>query len=113
MRTDIALIPVAWQIEQIDRGQLYNLGGRRYLILGPAVQGRPIKTAQPSADALLTPREREVARLVAAGLPNKQIADTLNLSEWTVASYLRRIFAKLSVRSRAAMVARLLNDVPG
>ncbi|HUM91481.1 MAG TPA: LuxR C-terminal-related transcriptional regulator [Candidatus Competibacter sp.] len=40
------------------------------------------------------------------GRLNKQIADRLHISEWTVSTHLRRIFAKLGVRSRAAMVYR-------
>jgi DNA-binding NarL/FixJ family response regulator len=46
----------------------------------------------------------QIATLVAQGHANKQIARQLCLSEWTVATYLRRIFAKLGVDSRAAMV---------
>ena len=54
--------------------------------------------------AILTERELEIATLVAVGRPNKQIADRLHISEWTVSTHLRRIFVKLGVRSRAAMV---------
>lgn len=55
----------------------------------------------------LSPREQEIARMVAQGHPNKVIAEVLSISGWTVCTYLRRIFAKLGVGSRAAMVARL------
>ena len=55
----------------------------------------------------LSPREQEIVRMVAEGHPNKIIADVLNISTWTVCTHLRRIFAKLGVGSRAAMVARL------
>jgi DNA-binding CsgD family transcriptional regulator len=53
---------------------------------------------------LLTARELQIAALVAAGCSNKQVAKQLHISEWTVATYLRRVFAKLGVDSRAAMV---------
>jgi DNA-binding CsgD family transcriptional regulator len=59
---------------------------------------------------VLSPREREIARMVAKGYPNKTIAGVLDLSIFTVSTYLRRIFAKLGVGSRAAMVAHLLAD---
>jgi DNA-binding NarL/FixJ family response regulator len=59
---------------------------------------------------VLSPREREIARMVAKGYPNKTIAGVLEISCWTVGTYLRRIFAKLNVCSRAAMVARILED---
>lgn len=58
----------------------------------------------------LSPREQEIVRLVAEGLPNKCISTVLDISTWTVATHLRRIFAKLGVSSRAAMVARLLDE---
>jgi DNA-binding NarL/FixJ family response regulator len=54
----------------------------------------------------LTSRELEIAILVAQGHANKNIAYRLQISEWTVATYIRRIFAKLNVESRAAMVFR-------
>jgi len=53
---------------------------------------------------LLTGRELQIANLVASGKVNKQIASELHISEWTVSTHLRRIFAKLGVSSRAAMV---------
>jgi DNA-binding CsgD family transcriptional regulator len=69
----------------------------------------------PSAPSLvsLSPREHEIVRMVAKGYPNKTIAGILNISLWTVCTHLRRIFAKLGVASRAAMVARLLEEVHG
>jgi DNA-binding CsgD family transcriptional regulator len=56
----------------------------------------------------LSPREQEIVRMVAQGHQNKVIAIVLNISCWTVCTHLRRIFAKLGVSSRAAMVARLV-----
>jgi DNA-binding CsgD family transcriptional regulator len=58
----------------------------------------------------LSPRELEILRLVARGLPNKAIATTLDISPHTVASHMRRMFAKLDVRSRAALVATTLSN---
>jgi DNA-binding CsgD family transcriptional regulator len=59
---------------------------------------------------VLSPREHEVARMVSLGYTNKAIAAVLEISLWTVSTHLRRIFMKLSVTSRAAMVARLLAE---
>ncbi len=53
---------------------------------------------------ILTERELQVVKLVAHGHPNKQIARKLHISEWTVSTHIRRVFAKLGVDSRAAMV---------
>ena len=57
-------------------------------------------------DTILTAREREIARLVATGLRNKQIAYELRLSEYTVAAYVKHVCYKLQVRNRTAMVTR-------
>ncbi|MCA2965019.1 MAG: LuxR C-terminal-related transcriptional regulator [Acidobacteriota bacterium] len=61
----------------------------------------------PSLDEPLSPRELEVAKLVANGLSSKIIAHKLGISNWTVCTHLRRTFSKLGVTTRAAMVARL------
>jgi DNA-binding CsgD family transcriptional regulator len=55
----------------------------------------------------LSPRELEVAEMVADGYANKTIASALDISPWTVATHLRRLFAKFNVTTRAEMVARL------
>jgi two-component system, NarL family, nitrate/nitrite response regulator NarL len=60
--------------------------------------------------APLSPREHEIVRMVASGHPTKVIAGVLNISCWTVTAHLRRIFTKLGVTSRPAMVARLLEE---
>jgi len=51
--------------------------------------------------------------MVAPGHPNKRIAMLLNLSVSTISTHVRRIFAKLGVSSRSAMVARLLEAGEG
>ena len=58
----------------------------------------------------LSPREQEIVHMVAKGYPNKTIAAVLEISSWTVSTHLRRVFAKVGVRTRAAMVARALAD---
>lgn len=59
---------------------------------------------------VLSPRELEIARMVASGYPSKRIARTLEISGFTVDSHIRRIFVKLGVTTRAAMVARLTHQ---
>jgi DNA-binding CsgD family transcriptional regulator len=77
-----------------------EVDGSRYLL---------IRMPLPDRDPIrLSPREQEIVRMVAKGHPNKVIADVLNISTWTVCTHLRRIFAKLRVGSRAAMVAQLM-----
>lgn len=71
---------------------------------------RKAPPAEESANSSLSPREREIVRMVARGYPNKTIAAVLDISIWTVGTYLRRVFAKLGVASRAAMVAKLMDE---
>jgi DNA-binding CsgD family transcriptional regulator len=90
-----------------------EVDGARYQLLRSATPVPPPPVAPPSADeaahhTVLSPREREIVRMVALGHPNKTIAAVLEISCWTVGTYLRRIFAKLNVGSRAAMVARVM-----
>ena len=74
------------------------------------VSERVIATAAPATvpreGAALTPRERDVLRLVAQGLGNKEIAAELDLSAHTVKYHLASVLAKLGVRSRTEAVSR-------
>lgn len=54
----------------------------------------------PPAVQALTDRETEIAKLIARGLPNADIASCLHLSEATVKSYVSRLLSKLGVRDR-------------
>jgi DNA-binding NarL/FixJ family response regulator len=80
-----------------------EIDGMRYRLFRKAAQ-------QPHPETLLSPRELEIGRMVAKGYPNKVIAGVLEISSWTVGTHLRRIFAKLGVSSRAAMVARIVGE---
>jgi DNA-binding CsgD family transcriptional regulator len=76
-----------------------DVDGDRYILLKMIQMDRSVSS--------LSPREREIVRMVARGHPNKVIAAVLNISSWTVCTHLRRVFAKLGVTSRAAMVAKV------
>jgi DNA-binding NarL/FixJ family response regulator len=64
----------------------------------------------PISRISFSPRESEIGRMVAKGYPNKTIAAVLEISSWTVCTHLRRMFAKLGVSSRAAMVAQMMDS---
>jgi DNA-binding CsgD family transcriptional regulator len=81
------------------------VGGLRLILIRP--KPTPCRTIIGHG---LSPREREIARMVAKGYPNKTIAAVLEISNWTVGTYLRRTFAKLGVGTRAAMVAKLIAE---
>ena len=86
-----------------------TVGGRRYRLV-PVEPPEAVEDALPAVE-LLTPRELQIVALVAAGNVNKQVADVLRISEWTVSTHLRRIYAKLGVDTRAAMVSRCFGAI--
>src|SRR5215203_1885205 len=69
-------------------------------------------------EKLLTPREAEIERFVAAGLSNKQIARKASIAEGTVKIHLHRAYQKLGIANRAGLavscsaqtLARGIND---
>jgi len=78
------------------------------LILQPS---RPHEIAQVLTGAYgLTAREAEVARLVAAGCGNDEIARLLFVSRYTIEDHLKKCYDKLGVRSRSELVSRLFFD---
>jgi len=87
-----------------------TINGHRYRLVSDLDEighpPRPVAVPPCSPVELLTARETQIVMLVADGMVNKQIAAALQISEWTVSTHLRRIFAKLNVDTRAAMVTR-------
>jgi DNA-binding NarL/FixJ family response regulator len=79
--------------------------------LSPAVAARVIdqlaQAGRPRAIEALTPREREVLRLIAEGLSNKRIARELGVAEKTVKTHVGHVLAKLELtdRTQAALYA--------
>jgi DNA-binding NarL/FixJ family response regulator len=79
----------------------------------PAIPAPVTPGIDPAAAfASLSSREEEVLTLVAARMTNKEIAQRLVLSEFTVKNHLRNILAKLHLTSRT-QAARLLASLPG
>jgi DNA-binding NarL/FixJ family response regulator len=62
-------------------------------------------TAAPAGESPLSPRELEVARLVGRGLTNKQIGQTLYVSERTAENHVQHILTKLGLRNRSQIAA--------
>jgi DNA-binding CsgD family transcriptional regulator/tetratricopeptide (TPR) repeat protein len=92
-------IGATWDARRV-RSRLRDLGVRRRLVPAePETQGW----------ASLTTAELTVARLVADGLTNREVADSLFVSPHTINSHLRHVFAKLDIHSRVEL-ARLARD---
>jgi DNA-binding NarL/FixJ family response regulator len=87
----------------------FELDQHRYaLVSAQSAKPKPERPLAPPSDLreLLTNREMQIVQLICLGYLTKQVADRLRLSEFTVRSYLKSIYCKLGVRSRAAMVFR-------
>ncbi len=78
-----------------------------YVVFAPKLAAMQAAEQSGEAIASLTPREREVAELVADGLSNQAIARKLIVEETTVKKTLQNIYAKLGISSRT-MLARLI-----
>jgi DNA-binding NarL/FixJ family response regulator len=85
-------------------------------LLQPALTDRLLRAASARHVAVegldrpepLTPRERDVLRLVAAGYANQEIADALHLAAGTVKNHVSSVLLKLGVRDRTRAVLRAL-----
>ncbi len=75
-------------------------------LLRPHLDARFRQWQRSHRPVTLTPRQRELLTLVAAGRTNGQIARRLSISEGTVRTHLENIFQRLEVTSRAAAVVR-------
>ncbi len=93
-------------IEKVHAGEVWIDRAMMANVLTNLSRGRAVKETEPEAAkiAALTEREREVIRLVGAGLKNKDIADRLYISETTVRHHLTSIFSKLGVADRLELV---------
>ena len=73
---------------------------------------RRVRSSRGVGPGALSPREAEIATLVAAGKRNRDVAAALFLSEKTVESHLARIYDKLGVHSRAALATIIATELP-
>ena len=86
----------------LDQAIAYALASER---AGPADTTAPTRPSQGVRPGGLSPRELEVALLIAQGQTNRRIAEALVIAEWTVDTHVRHILTKLGFRSRAQVAA--------
>lgn len=65
---------------------------------------RPAEQADLAANEILSPRESQILRLVGQGLGNREIAEQLHLSRYTVECHIKHIYRKLAVSSRTRAI---------
>jgi ATP/maltotriose-dependent transcriptional regulator MalT len=88
----------------MEAERLRGEAARELRRLGRRIRGRAAGGAEADSGlAALTGREREIAELVTARKTNREIAEELVLSEKTIESHLRNVFAKLGVSKRAEL----------
>lgn len=91
-----AVVPLNLTASMLPAALDCVIAGERYVPPGPAALPPP----SAAIEARLTPRERDIMRLLGEGLPNKAIANRLSVSEVTVKSHLGNVFRKLGVQNR-------------
>jgi two-component system nitrate/nitrite response regulator NarL len=89
-----------------QRLAVYDPAFLSFIPTGPSVETGWDDTGPMPLVEALTARELEVLRLVAEGLPNKAIAQSLRISEHTVKFHVNAILGKLGVQSRTEAVVR-------
>ena len=106
---------LAVAIRSVCRGEVFIYPSFTRVLLQDLMPKQPEDAqSQRSNYDLLSPREKEVFRLLVLGHTNRQIADQLLLSVKTVATYRARLMEKLALKSRAALVRyALLNGLLG
>jgi two-component system response regulator NreC len=96
---------LAVAIRAVQRGEVFVYPVFTRVLLGDWAQDAETDmSSQPDSYELLSPREKQVLRLVALGYTSRQIAERLYLSIKTVGTYRARLMAKLELKSRPALV---------
>lgn len=95
-------------LEAVVRAVRAVASGESYIsraILAKVLPGGAPDRADARAEAALTPRERQLLRLLIRGWETLRIADAVGISEQTARTYLSRLYGKLGVHSRAEATA--------
>jgi len=92
-------------LRQVAAGQRLSL--REF----QAGEARTATYSSEKALAILTGRERQIAKLVSAGLSNKEVGQQLNLTTGTIRVHLHNIYQKLEINNRTALTALAVSDL--
>lgn len=107
-------LDMLWRcIRAVHAGQVWANSPQLRLLLRTLRQEAPVRVVTSTGASLLTKRENEVAHLIVEGLPTKEIAGKLQITEHTVSNYLFRIYNKLGISSRVELVLCLMKQQEG
>jgi len=96
-----AVVQKRFAIETLTAAIRATVDGRVWI--PPGMQAELAEDPPPRRTVRLSPREEAVARCVAVGLRNAEVAERLSISETTVKSHLHSVFQKLGLRDRVAL----------
>src|SRR6266567_1679597 len=104
-------LDMLWKcIAAVRQGQVWANSGQMHLLLNTLKRATPLRAVASPGMSLLSARETEVANLVAEGLPNKEIAPRLGITDHTVSNYLFNIYNKLGISSRVELVLYIMQQ---
>lgn len=102
---DVDVAQLVDTVRRVQSGEDVVDPGRRHTLLAAARQARAVLAERLAVFEQLTPREAEVLRHLAAGLPAAAIASSSHVSEATVRTQIRAVLSKLGVQSQLQAVA--------
>jgi DNA-binding NarL/FixJ family response regulator len=91
-------------INAVHQGQIWANSEQLRYVLDAFVSAAPLLQVSSPERTLLTKRETDVVKLVVDGHTNREVAQTLGLTEHTVSNYLFRIYEKLGISGRVELV---------
>ena len=97
-------------LRSVHAGQIWANNNQLEYIIQLVTHRRLIHPSKRGLNTLLTPREREVVKLVTEDKTNHEIALKLGLKEHTVRNYMVQVFEKLGVSSRVGLVLYALGE---
>lgn len=94
----------------VHNGQIWANSAQLNSVLTAFADAVPLRTTNSKRRNPLSKRETEVAKLVVAGLNNREVGQELHLTEHSVSNHLSKIYEKLRVSSRVELVLHPLEQ---
>jgi DNA-binding CsgD family transcriptional regulator len=88
----------------VHAGKVWADSSQLELVVQALRERKPLRIVSATGTPLLTKREEQIVRMVAEGLPNREISKSLGLSPHTVKNHLFRIYNKLGISNRAELL---------